>query len=500
MLYPVILSGGSGTRLWPLSRDYFPKQFLPLVGKGTMLQETVTRLDGLRDVARPVIVCNESHRFLVVDQMREIQREPLEIIIEPVGRNTAPALTLAALDLTGMGHSDSADPVMIVMPADHAIRDVEALHAALEEGALLAETGHIVALGVAPTGPMTGYGYIQAGDRIDGAIKTSASSTARRISAFVEKPDQDTAKTYIDSGDWLWNSGIFVVRASVWLSELGRRRPAIASACRASHYNGHKDGDFYRPGAAEFIACPSDSIDYAVMESAVSGLEDPAADSAGAAPGAVVPLDAGWSDVGAWSALWEVQDQDSQGNVVQGDVYTHATRRSLLIANDRLLTAVGIEDLVVVETADAVLVARRDCVEDVREIVQRLRDEGRVEHVSHRKVHRPWGSYEVTDSGPGFQVKRLTINAGAAISLQKHRRRAEHWVVVVGTARVTRGEDVFLLEANQSTDVPEGTTHRLENPGDSPLEIIEIQTGSYLGEDDIVRFQDNYNRHNDDSV
>ncbi len=500
MLCPVILSGGSGTRLWPLSRDYFPKQFLPLVAKRTMLQETLSRLDGLREVARPLIVCNEANRFLVADQMREIQRDPLQIIIEPVGRNTAPALTLAALDLTGMGRSDTADPVMVVMPADHAIRDVDALRASLEEGALLADAGHIVAFGVIPSGPATGYGYIQAEERLDPAVKT-ADSSARRISAFVEKPDRETAKTYVDSGDWLWNSGMFLVRASVWLSEIDRQRPAIARACRAAHQNGHKDGDFYRPGAADFIACPSDSIDYAVMESAVSGPENPATAAAGAegtsAPRAVVRLDAGWTDVGAWSALWEVRDQDPQGNVVQGDVYTHSTRNSLLLANDRLLAAIGIEDLVVVETADAVLVARRDRVEDVREIVGRLRDDGRPEQASHLKVHRPWGSYEIMDSGPGFQVKRLTINAGSAISLQKHHRRAEHWVVVVGTARVTRGEDVFLLKANQSTYVPVGMTHRLENPGGSPLEIIEVETGSYLGEDDIVRFQDNYNRHND---
>ena len=487
-LNPVILSGGSGTRLWPLSRDHYPKQFLPLLGTETMLQATLGRLEGLTDVAEPIVVCNDAHRFLVVEQMRQIGKEPLQIIIEPVGRNTAPALTLAALDLASRDHGNGADPIIVAMPADSVIRDVDALHRALGEGTALAEAGYLVALGVVPTSAATAYGYIRAGDRISG-VRTQ---TAKTMTAFVEKPDIETAKGYLDSGDWLWNSGVFMMRVSVWLSEIERHRGDIARACRDAMSNGHGDGVFFRPGAAEFIACPSDSIDYAVMERAVGSESD------GSAPMAVVPLDAGWSDIGAWSTLWEEQEQDPHGNVVRGDVYTRSTENSLLLAQSRLLVTVGVSDLVVVETADAVLVAKKDRVQDVKDVVQRLRDEGRTEHLTHRKVHRPWGTYEITDSGPGFQVKRLTINAGAAISLQKHRRRAEHWVVVAGSARVTRGDEVFLLEENQSTYVPVGTTHRLENPGAEPLEIIEVETGDYLGEDDIVRLDDRYNRGSED--
>ena len=486
-LHPVVLSGGSGTRLWPLSRDNFPKQFLPIFGRSTLLQETLLRLDGLTDVAPALVVCNEAHRFLAVDQLRQIGKEPLDIVIEPVARNTAPALTLAALALTGRDLS-AADPIMVVMPSDHLIRDVAALHAALEEGASLADAGLMVTFGIAPRTPASGFGYIKRGESLDGP-------TARRIEAFVEKPDQGVAAQYMDSGEWYWNSGIFMMRASVWLSELERSRPAIGKACRAAQHNGHRDGEFFRPGAPEFIECPSESIDYAVMESAVGPRKGRR--RTGATGGAVVPLDAGWSDLGAWSVLWEEDDQDREGNVVQGDVYTHATERALLIAQHRLLATVGVEDVVVVETPDAVLVAGREHVQDVKKIVERLKEDGRVEHASHRKVHRPWGTYEVMDSGPGFQVKRLSINAGAAISLQKHRHRAEHWIVVEGTARVTRDGEVSTLQKNQSSYVAEGATHRLENPGDSPLQIIEVQTGDYLGEDDIVRFEDRYNRHDD---
>ena len=487
-LNPIILSGGSGTRLWPLSRDHYPKQFLPLFGAETMLQATVGRLEGLEDAAAPLVVCNDAHRFLVVEQMRQIGNDPLQIIIEPVGRNTAPALTLAALDLASRDLRNGDDPVIVSMHADHVIRDVGALHKALGEGAALAEAGYLVALGVVPTAPSTAYGYIQAADRANAA----GAQTARTMAAFVEKPDIETAKEYLDAGDWLWNSGVFMMKVSVWLSELERHRADIARACRDAMSNGHADGAFFRPGAAEFIACPSDSIDYAVMERAVGS------ESAGSAPSAVVPLDAGWSDIGAWSTLWEERDQDPDGNVVRGDVYTKSTEDSLLLAQSRILATVGVNDLVVVETADAVLVAKKDRVQDVKDVVESLRDEGRTEHITHRKVHRPWGTYEITDSGPGFQVKRLTINAGAAISLQRHRRRAEHWVVVAGSARVTRGDEVFSLEANQSTYVPVGTTHRLENPGAEPLEIVEVETGDYLGEDDIVRLDDRYNRGSED--
>lgn len=487
-LHPVILSGGSGTRLWPLSREHMPKQFLPLLGPDTMLQATLGRLEGLGGVAEPLVVCNEAHRFLVAEQMRQIGNEPLQIIIEPVGRNTAPALTLAALDLVGRDNGREADPIMVAMPADSGIGDVGALQRALSEGAVLAEAGYLVALGVVPTSPSTAYGYICAGERIE----DTGVDTARSMTAFVEKPDIDVARDYVDSGDWLWNSGVFMMKVSVWLSELDRHRGDIARACRSAMGNGHGDGVFFRPGATEFIDCPSDSIDYAVMERAVGS------NIAGAARSAVVPLDAGWSDIGAWSTLWEEQAQDSHGNVIQGDVYPHSTEGSLLISQHRLLAVVGVSDMVIVETSDAVLVAKKGSVQDVKEVVLRLRKEGRTEHINHRKVHRPWGSYEVVDSGPGFQVKRLTLNAGASISLQKHRRRAEHWVVVVGRARVVRGEETFTLEENQSAYVPEGTIHRLENPGTEPLEIIEVQTGSYLGEDDIVRLDDRYHREHGD--
>ena len=508
-LHPVILAGGSGTRLWPLSREYHPKQFLPLMGPLSMVQETVSRLDGREGAAAPVIVCNEAHRFLVVDQMRDLGKRPLAVIVEPVGRNTAPALTLAALRLADLDPGPGGDPVMLVMPADHVILDRRAFHSAVDVGAHLAENGWTVTFGVAPSGPETGYGYIRQGGVIEEASNRTESghrpptgrradsavarAAARRVAAFVEKPDLDTAREYVESGEYLWNSGIFMMRVSVWLSELGRHRPDIARACGVANSNGHVDGDFYRPGLTEFIACPIDSIDYAVMERVGSPANDR---KVSASPGyAVVPLDAGWSDIGEWSALWEQREQDTDGNVVQGDVYAQATENSLLIARHRLLATVGLRDVVVVETPDAVLVAAKDRVQGVKDIVERLKAGGRTEHEVHRKVHRPWGTYEIVDAGDGFQVKRLTVNARAALSLQVHHRRAEHWVVVRGMARVTKGEEVFLLKENESTFVPKGVTHRLENPDDEPLEIIEIQTGGYLEEDDIVRFQDDYNRH-----
>ena len=520
-LYPVILAGGSGTRLWPLSREYYPKQFLPLMGERSLLQETLSRLEGMSGVAAPLIVCNEAHRFLVVDQVRELGITISSVIVEPVGRNTAPALTLASLKLVGADPGSGGDPVMLVMPADHAILDLEAFRAAVRVGASLAESGDLVTFGVAPNAPETGYGYIRKGeiieavpsgpaDRSQGSLTEDARGraapshpVAQRVSAFVEKPDLAVAKTYVESGEYFWNSGIFMMRASVWLAELGRRRPDIAKACHVAHSNGHVDGDFYRPGAAEFVACPSDSIDYAVMEKVAGDSAAQSADESGVdrktpvAPVgcAVVPLDAGWSDIGGWSALWEERKQDSHGNVIEGDVYAQSTENALLISQHRLLATLGMEDVVVVETPDAVLVARKDHLQDVREIVGRLKADGRTEHETHRKVHRPWGTYEVLDEGQGFQVKRLTVNPGAALSLQVHRHRAEHWVVVRGTARVTRNDEVFQLSENESAYVPKEMSHRLENPGDAPLEIIEVQTGAYLAEDDVVRLQDNYNRH-----
>jgi mannose-1-phosphate guanylyltransferase/mannose-6-phosphate isomerase len=462
-LHPVVLSGGSGTRLWPLSREHYPKQLLGFVGNQTLLQQTIQRLDGLDGVAAPLVVCNEEHRFLVAEQLRGLNRQASRIVLEPVGRNTAPALTLAALALT----DKSNDALMIVMPADHVIRDVAAFHQAVREAMTLAEAGSLVTFGIKPSAPETGYGYIRKG-------------TGHKVAEFVEKPDAATAQRYLDSGEYLWNSGMFVMRGSVWLDEIGRLRPDILAACRDAIANGANDADFFRVKKEAFTSCPSDSVDYAVMEKT---------DRA-----AVVPLDAGWSDIGAWSALWQVSPQDSAGNVLQGDVYALDTSNALLISQSRLLAAVGLKDTIVVETPDAVLVAHKDYAQKVKDVVAHLKKQSRNEHLDHRRVYRPWGTYEGVDAGERFQVKRLVVKPGASLSLQMHHHRAEHWVVVRGTARVTRGEEVFLLSENQSTYIPIGEKHRLENPGTIPLEIIEVQSGSYLGEDDIVRFQDVYNR------
>jgi mannose-1-phosphate guanylyltransferase / mannose-6-phosphate isomerase len=462
-IYPVILSGGSGTRLWPLSREQYPKQLLALTGERTLLQETVLRLDGADRVSNPLFVCNEEHRFLVAEQVRQLGKSPLAIVLEPTGRNTAPALTLAALVLK----RGAGDPIMLVMPADHNIRDSAAFRESVKKALPLAAKGRLVTFGVKPTAPATGYGYIKRGKGND-------------VAAFVEKPDVATAKLYVDSGEYAWNSGMFMVRLSTWFEELRRFEPEIARICEAAHAKGKNDGDFFRIDKETFARCPSNSIDYAVMEKT---------DRA-----AIVELDAGWSDVGAWSSLWESGRRDASGNVVSGDVYAHDTRDALLISQHRLLAVVGLDDIIVVETPDAVLVSKKERAQEVKEIVARLKAEGRSEHQVHRRVYRPWGSYEGVDAGSRFQVKRLSVKPGAALSLQMHHHRAEHWVVVQGTARVTRGDEVFTLTENQSTYIPVGTKHRLENPGNIQLEIIEVQSGGYLGEDDIVRFEDVYNR------
>lgn len=465
LIHPVILSGGSGSRLWPLSREHHPKQLLVLTGGGrTMLQETASRLDGMSGIQPPLVVCNEEYRFLVAEQLRETTKEAAKIVLEPKGRNTAPALTLAALSLV----KDGGNGIMLVMPADHVIQDRVAFQHAVMTAADLARQGALVTFGIVPTAAETGYGYIKLGE-------------GNKVAAFVEKPNAATAQAYVDSGEYLWNSGIFVLRASDWLEELRRLAPDIYESCSAAYDKGIRDRDFFRVDPESFAACRAESIDYAVMEKTDRAM--------------MIPLDAGWSDVGAWPALWDVCARDENGNVRQGDVLAHKTRNSLLFAQSRLLTTVGVEDLIIVETADAVLVARKDRAQEVKEIVSQLKAAQRAEHLVHRKVHRPWGCYEGVDAGPRFQVKRITVKPGAALSLQMHHHRAEHWVVVKGTARVTRGDEVILLTENQSTYIPLGIKHRLENPGVTPLEMIEVQSGAYLGEDDIVRFEDVYNRH-----
>jgi mannose-1-phosphate guanylyltransferase/mannose-6-phosphate isomerase len=465
MLTPVILSGGSGTRLWPLSRELYPKQLLPLVGERTMLQETVQRLEGL-EFAPPLVVCNEAHRFLVAEQLREQLVSTQAIILEPVGRNTAPAIALAAL-------SAKAGALLLVLPADHVIRDVPAFHAAIEVARPAAAAGRLVTFGIVPTTPETGYGYIKAG--------TGGNVVGiHPIAQFIEKPDATRAEQFLKAGNYFWNSGMFLFRADRILAELEQHAPDILNVARAALTGAKRDLDFVRVDPVSFQACRSDSIDYAVMEKTRD------AD--------VVPLAAGWSDVGSWSALHEALSPDTRGNVAKGDVLAEDSDGCYLYAESRLVSVVGLKDHVVVETKDAVLVAPKDRVQDVKKLVIRLKAEGRYEHSLHREVYRPWGSYDSIDSGQRFQVKRLTIKPGAQLSLQLHHHRAEHWVVVSGTARITCGEKVFLLEENQSTYIPIGERHRIENPGKIPLHIIEVQSGSYLGEDDIVRFEDRYGR------
>lgn len=461
-LFPVILSGGSGTRLWPLSREHFPKQLLCLAGELTLLQQTVNRLQGL-SAESPLIVCNEEHRFLIAEQLRELSCPTLGIMLEPAGRNTCPAATLAALAISKVDQ----DALMLIMPADHVVKDAVAFRRTVDTAIPLADGGHLVTFGIVPTAAETGYGYIRKG-------------TDHQVAAFVEKPDAATAARYLASGDYLWNSGMFLMKARRWLSELEKYCPDILAACRLAFDQGRDDGQFFRLAKDHFLKCRSDSIDYAVMEK-----------TAGAA---VVSLDAGWSDVGAWSSLWEISERDGAGNALRGDVVVHDTRDSLIVSQHRLVASVGLRDVVIVETSDAVLVAHRDRAQDVKKIVGALKAQKRSEHLMHRRVYRPWGWYEGLDSGQRFQVKRLMVKPGAAISLQMHHHRAEHWVVVTGTARVTRDDEVFLISENQSTYIPIGMRHRLENPGHIPLEIVEVQSGSYLGEDDIERFEDKYDR------
>jgi mannose-1-phosphate guanylyltransferase / mannose-6-phosphate isomerase len=472
---PVIMAGGSGTRLWPLSRAGYPKQFLVLSGQTSLFQQAAARLKGLAGdgiaVGAPLIVGNDEHRFLVLDQLREIRLDPAAALLEPTGRNTAPALTLAALQALEGG----ADPVLVVTPADQTVTDEAAFTTALRRAVSVAVGGGIAILGVRPDRPETGYGYIRT---------ERGPSGEPRVAQFVEKPDAATAARYLADGGYFWNAGLFVLKASTWLAALQRFRPDIAAACRAAWSAKAVDALFVRPGKAEFSAVPSESVDYAVMEKCPGSDIDIR----------MVELAAGWNDLGAWEAVWQVLPKDADGNASVGDAMIKDSHNTLVHASSRLVSAVGLQDVVIVETADAVLVADRQQSQDVKKIVQQLGAEQRGEQALHRKVHRPWGWYDSIDHGPRHQVKRIMVKPGASLSLQMHHHRAEHWIVVVGTAEVTVGEQVILLSENQSTYIPLGTTHRLRNPGKVPLEIIEVQSGSYLGEDDIVRFEDTYGR------
>ena len=468
-LIPVLLCGGSGTRLWPLSRTHYPKQFIPLVGETSLLAQTLERVSGVSSGAAPLVVCNENHRFMTAAVLEQCQQTASAILLEPEGRNTAPAIAVAALEALAIGD----DPVLLVLAADHVITDV----AAFERSVLLAESAamrdQLVTFGITPSRPETGYGYIRAGEMVgDGIFE---------VASFVEKPSLETATDYVESGEYYWNSGMFLFRARRYLDELEAVRPNMLVAARAAHAKAVRDGVFVHLDGEAFGNCPNESVDYAVMEEAKQT--------------AMVTLHAGWSDIGSWSALHEATALDEQGNAVRSDVMLMDTENSYVYADQGLVTTVGIKGLVVVSTPDALLVASRDRVQDVRKLVQRLSDEERTEQAHHTKVYRPWGHYEAIDQGDGYQVKRLVVDAGKRISLQRHQHRSEHWVVVRGSARVTLETTTFDLATNESTYIAAGAIHRLENAGFQPLEVIEVQTGTYLGEDDIERFEDDFNRH-----
>ena len=467
VIFPAVMCGGSGTRLWPLSRALFPKQFLPLVNDSSMLQDTLIRLP--ENCADPIFICNEEHRFLLAEQVRSINIENATILLEPEGRNTAPAVALAAISAL----KKDKNALLLVLASDHVIQDQQAFHDAIEQAITAIEDGKLVTFGIVPTKAETGYGYILKGESPDNRQYSA-------VDKFVEKPDEQTAKRYVDSGDYLWNSGMFLLKADAYLAELKKFRPDIYQSCVTAMDDVATDLDFLRPNKLAFLACESESIDYAVMEKTTSAV--------------VVPLDAGWSDVGSYSALWEVSQQDEKNNVLKGDVIAQQTTNSYIHSDNKLITTLGVDNLVVIDTPDAVLVADKGRVQDVKNIVEQLKKEKRTEVQLHREVYRPWGKYDSVDTGERFQVKRITVNAGAKLSVQMHHHRAEHWIIVSGTAKVTLDDDTFLLSENQSTYIPIGVVHALENPGKLPLEMIEVQSGSYLGEDDIVRFEDKYGR------
>ncbi|MGF6771447.1 mannose-1-phosphate guanylyltransferase/mannose-6-phosphate isomerase [Paraburkholderia sp. GAS199] len=494
-VHPVILAGGSGTRLWPMSREQYPKQLIGLLGDDSLLQSTTRRLDTLEAgyplAEQLVVVANEEHRFTTAEQLRTSGKQS-RLILEPVGRDTAPALTVAALSIA----ADNEDGIMAVMPADHAVTDIDGFHAAVAAGVRHAAANHIVTMGIVPTRAETGYGYIRIGaalditpgtpDEIPDALSDAPAIAAHKLDRFVEKPHLELAQRYIESQEYWWNSGIFIMRASTWLKAIRHFQPAILAACEAAIAGGKADGDFFRLQREAFAASPSNSIDYAVMEQL--------GNDQSAASGVVVPLNAGWSDVGSWDAIWDISEKDSDDNVGRGRVMFEGAASTFAHSEGRLIACVGTQDLVVVETADAILVADKSRVQDVKKIVGRIRNDGGLEAANHRKVHRPWGNYDSVDTGERFQVKRIVVKPGARLSLQMHHHRAEHWIVVRGTALVTRGEERFIVSENESAYIPLGVTHRLENPGKMPLEMIEVQSGSYLGEDDIVRFDDTYGR------
>ncbi len=469
---PVVLAGGVGSRLWPLSRELYPKQLLSLVGEATMLQATVERLEGIQGCAAPILVAGDEHRFLVAEQLRGASLPPQAILLEPEGKNTAPAVAVAAL----LARADGDDPLLLVLPADHIINDVPAFHTAIGIALAQADTGSLVTFGIRPDHPETGYGYIHQGAAAD-------ADGAHQVAEFVEKPDLATAQRFMDSGDYLWNSGMFAFRASAYLEELKAHAPEILTAAEAAVNGATRDLDFTRLDAAAFAECPSESIDYAVMEHTKKA--------------AVVPVSMEWNDLGSWRAVWETNHPDQDGNVLVGDVIAEDVTGSYIRSEHRLVTAVGLKDLVVIETGDGIMVAPKDRSQDVKSLVKRLQRDQRQEVTIHRTAYRPWGSYTVLEIADRFQVKRITVKPGAALSLQMHHHRAEHWIIVAGTAKITRDDEEFLLSENQSTYIPIGTRHRLENPGTIMLEMVEVQSGTYLGEDDIVRFDDIYGREDD---